>query len=76
MSVTTRPAFSFGDATPIPRPFGPGAPSVRALYDVMPDGRFVGMRPIGDLRPVYQAGEIHIVLNWFEELNARVQPSP
>jgi hypothetical protein len=49
--VLTRPAFAFGDAAPIPRAFGPGAPSVRALYDVLPDGRFVGMRPLGDSTP-------------------------
>ena len=45
-------------------------------YDVLPDGRFVGLidasEPEGS--PASGASEIRVVLNWFEELKARVQP--
>jgi hypothetical protein len=39
-------------------------------YDVDPDGQrflMVSNRPVVDLKP-----QINVVLNWFEELNARV----
>jgi Tol biopolymer transport system component len=45
-------------------------------YDVLPDGRFVGLidasEPEGSL--TNGTSEIRVVLNWFEELKARVQP--
>jgi hypothetical protein len=44
-------------------------------YDVLPDGRFVGLidasEPDGSL--TNGTPEIRVVLNWFEELKARVQ---
>lgn len=70
--VLTHPSFAVGEGAPVVRPFGPGAPSVRALFDVMKDGRFVGMRPAGDFGPIISAPEVQVVLNWFEELEARV----
>jgi dipeptidyl aminopeptidase/acylaminoacyl peptidase len=72
VSVTTQPTFAFGNAVPVPRPFNPGAPSVRALYDITPHGGFVGLIPVGDTEPIYAAPQIQVVLNWFEELTARV----
>ena len=45
-------------------------------YDVLPDGRFAGLidasEPDGSL--TNGTSEIRVVLNWFEELKARVQP--
>jgi Tol biopolymer transport system component len=70
--VTTQPTFGFGNATPLTRKFNPGAPSFRALYDVTPDDRFVGLIPVGDSAPIYSAPTIQVVLNWFEELRLRV----
>jgi serine/threonine-protein kinase len=70
--VTTRPIFSFGEPVTVPRPFSPGSPNVRALFDVMPRGGFVGLNPVGDTAPIYSAPTIQLVLNWFEELKARV----
>jgi hypothetical protein len=47
------------------------------VYDIMPDGRFVGVvdasAPDG-ARAEYAPG-IRVVLNWFEELKARVPPT-
>jgi hypothetical protein len=45
-------------------------------YDVLPDGRFVGLidasEPDGSLTNA--TSEIRVVLNWFEELRPRLQP--
>src|SRR5262249_44043497 len=74
VSATTRPTFAFGRASPVPRTFNWGAPSVRALYDITPNGRFVGVRPVGDTGAIYSAPQIQVVLNWLEELR-RFVPS-
>lgn len=37
-------------------------------YDVAPDGRFIMVKPKVDVSPT----EIHVVLNWFEEVKRRV----
>ena len=68
VNVVMRPAFAFGTAVPLPRQFNPGAPAVRALDDILPDDRFVGMAPIGDSGAIYSAPQIQVVLNWLEEL--------
>jgi hypothetical protein len=71
--VITRPVFAFGAAVPVKRPFSPGAPNYRALFDVLPEGGFVGLNPVGDSSPIYTAPAIQLVLNWFEEVKARVR---
>jgi hypothetical protein len=71
--VITRPVFAFGAAVPVKRPFSPGAPTYRALFDVLPQGGFIGLNPVGDGSPIYTAPAIQLVLNWFEEVNARVR---
>ena len=44
-------------------------------YDVMLDGRFVGLIDASEPDESQTNGtEIRVVLNWFEELKARVQP--
>jgi serine/threonine-protein kinase len=67
VSVTTRPAV------PVPRTFNPGAPAVRALYDITPDGRFVGVVPVGNTGAIYSAAQVEVVLNWVEELKRLVR---
>jgi Tol biopolymer transport system component len=75
VSVTTKPTFAFGNAVAVPRGFAPGAPNSRTLYDMTPSGKFLGLRPVGqvDVRD-FSAPRIELVLNWFEELRARVPP--
>ena len=73
VSVTKKPSFAFGNAVRVPRPFQPGGPSLRTLYDVAPNGKFVGLvAPGGTTPPAGAAPPIQVVLNWFEELRARV----
>jgi serine/threonine-protein kinase len=71
-AVMTTPSFSFGQASPLPRLFMNAPPSVARPYDVTRDKRFLGLRTdVGsDGRPI--APQIHVVLNWFEELTRRV----
>ena len=72
VSVVMRPAFAFGAAVPLPRQFIPGAPAVRAPYDILPDDRFVGVVPVGDSDAIDAAPQIQVVLNWQEELKRLV----
>jgi eukaryotic-like serine/threonine-protein kinase len=78
-AVTTRPTFGFGISIEVPTRFtgtvDGGAVSVRS-FDLMPDGRFIGLYAPGPLSAAAGTAsrqpEIHIVLNWFEELKRLV----
>jgi eukaryotic-like serine/threonine-protein kinase len=70
--VMTQPTVSFGN----PRPVSIGTLVSRGVfereYDITPDGkRFIGVLPVGQPG---SAGtpQINVVVNWFEELKARV----
>jgi serine/threonine protein kinase/Tol biopolymer transport system component len=67
VTVKTEPTFTFTTPAAIPRGFGVSAPSNPRTFDAMPDGRVVGVRVVqsDDGAPPAQ---IHVVLNWFEEL--------
>jgi hypothetical protein len=70
--IQTKPTFSAGvpAAIPVDRFFQSG--SFERQYDVMPDARLLVLQPASTdtgPRPVQQ---IHVVLNWFEELKQRV----
>ena len=69
--VTARPEFGFGNATQVQRPFHPGPPNSRTLFDVAPDGRFLGMFDV-DGPVLAPPREIAVVLNWFQEVRTRV----
>ena len=79
VAVTTQPTFAFGNPTPIPNPIYwlDTAGDASRQYDVAADGqRFVGRIVAGSAGST-DAGaptnaEIQVVLNWFEELKARV----
>ena len=45
--IITRPTFEFGNPLVVPRPFTPGGPNMPTMYDVAPDGRFIGLVPQG-----------------------------
>lgn len=71
--ITTEPSFTFAS----PAVLSAGGlhmtgPAVPRTYDVLPDGRFLGTI-IGKVgADVSIPRQIHVVLNWFEELRARV----
>jgi serine/threonine-protein kinase len=65
--------ITFGVPTTIPAMVtGTGISSARRTYDVLPDGRFIGLIIPGSTAPVGAARQIHVVLNWFEELKRLV----
>jgi serine/threonine-protein kinase len=69
--VQTQPAFVFGNPERLPRPFQGGPPGSRRLFDMMPDGRILAFK--NSLQTVNtQSDEIHVWLNWFEDINRRV----
>jgi hypothetical protein len=68
VTVKTQPTFVFTNPVDVRRGFGISDPSYPRAYDILGDGRIVGVRAIG------QGGSsgIQVVENWFEELRARV----
>jgi Tol biopolymer transport system component len=77
--VTARDGLTFG--VPVTSPFWIIPASSLAqprAYDILPDGRFVGLIDASDPdgSPANGTSEIRVVLNWFEELKARVQSAP
>ena len=73
IGITPSPMFAFGDAVGKPRKFQTGAPSVRRAFDVLPDGSLVGLADLGSRRQhPLSYGQFNVVLNWFDELKARV----
>jgi len=72
VSVSTEPTFAFGKPSAlVARPFGAASTLARRPYDITPDGKFVSAIADGS-GGGSAAEEIRVVLNWFEELRARV----
>jgi serine/threonine-protein kinase len=70
-TITTRPSFSFSPPVLVPRGFFTAGAASQRNYDVMPDGRVLGV--VGAGRTLLTEGrQIHVVLNWPEELKQRV----
>jgi serine/threonine-protein kinase len=73
VSVTTHPTLAFGNAVTVPKLFLMAGAALRTPYDITPDGRLVGRITAGQMEHVRsQADQIQLVLNWFEDLKARV----
>jgi Tol biopolymer transport system component len=74
VSVTTRPTFSFGNPVSVPRPFVERGPASERNNDITRDGkRFLGVVAAGQTASGAPAApQIQVVINWFEELKARV----
>ena len=73
VSVSTKPAFVVGNPSPVPRTMLQRGPQFEVNFDIMPDGKhFVGVTNAGTAAGGSAAPQIEVVLNWFEELKARV----
>ncbi|MEO6212369.1 MAG: protein kinase [Vicinamibacterales bacterium] len=73
VSVTTAPAFGLGNPTQMARAFQGAPPMEQRSYDMAPDGRILGIVGPGQSNSSGQSTQqIHVVLNWFEELKAKV----
>jgi serine/threonine-protein kinase len=73
VTVNTKPTFTFTNPVAVPRGFGIADPAVSRPFDMMSDGRIVGIGTVGQAESESaSAAQIQVVLNWFEELKARV----
>ena len=79
VAVTTQPTLAFGNPVPVAKPafWIDSTNDVARQYDIMPDGqKFVGIIGAGTAGSTetgaHAAPLIQVVLNWFEELKARV----
>jgi dipeptidyl aminopeptidase/acylaminoacyl peptidase len=72
--VTTQPSFAVGEAMPVPRPFQSAGPTSERPFDISRDGQhFLGLIDAAQTQSGTPATpQIQVVLNWFEELKARV----
>jgi len=71
--VKTQPNFTLTNPVVVPRGFGFASPTSPRTFDITPDGRIIGVGTAGQNQsglPV--ASQIQVVLNWFDELKARV----
>ena len=51
------------------------ASSGKRGYDILPDGRFISLLPADNALSGGAPPEMHVVLNWFEELKRLVPPT-
>jgi Tol biopolymer transport system component len=75
VSITTQPNVVFGTpATLQARVTASRLSTETRAYDILPDGRFVGLVGASETEPfpIASSGQLRVVLNWFEELKQRV----
>ena len=70
-SIRTAPAFSVTATVSLPRRFGVAPPGSPRPYDILPDGRIVGVDAAAQVNEA-GAQQLQVVLNWFEEVKRRV----
>jgi serine/threonine-protein kinase len=73
VQYTTQPRFSFTPPVAVPRQFGISGPTTPRTFDFLPNGRMIGVgATVEGPGGVSSLSELRVVLNWFEELKARV----
>jgi hypothetical protein len=70
VTVRTTEPFTFTTPESVPRRFGLAPPANPRPYDILPDGRFVAVDAATQLGEA-RSEQIHVVVNWFEELKGR-----
>jgi serine/threonine-protein kinase len=74
VTITTQPSVVIGKPASLPRGFLVSGTGTPRSYDLLPDGRFIGViDPALTPQAVTGASSQVLVLNWFEELRARVR---
>jgi Tol biopolymer transport system component len=75
VDISTKPSFTFSDPVQVPRgTLIEGGPSTRRNHDVTPEGNILAVVPAGSPNQSTTPlnSDIHVVLNWFTELQQRV----
>jgi eukaryotic-like serine/threonine-protein kinase len=75
VGVSTEPTLTFANSAPVPRPFQLSPPEQRRAYDVTRSGRFVARISPSNQTQRAAGQVIQIVVNWSEELHAKVPVS-
>lgn len=70
--VTTTPNFRIADPELITRSVLDSLEDPVRRFDIAADGRLLGVIGADQAAPGAAVSQIHVVLNWFEELKARV----
>jgi hypothetical protein len=73
VKVATTPTFSFGARSRQPRRVSTGPPTTRRRYDMLSDGRMLGLVAPGDAE--LSGAKINVALNWIDQLHALVPAS-
>jgi Tol biopolymer transport system component len=71
VTINASPTFTFTNPESVPRGFGVAIPGSPRTFDMMADGRFVGVAPRQSQSGSGPA-QIRVVLNWTEELKRLV----
>ena len=76
VNLTTEPTFAFGNPVVLPsgtlQTGGVSAPNAPRRFDMAPDGSIIGTVAADQSSSQLGVLRIEVVLNWFEELKARV----
>jgi Tol biopolymer transport system component len=73
VSISTQPSFAFSSPVSVPMgSFRTLPPNEVRDYDILPDGRLLGVVLPGQTPSGPATQQIQVVLNWFEELKQRV----
>lgn len=73
--IATQPTLTFGNPEPVLRATSvEGDPAEARNYDITPDGKrfIIVVRPEQTQSGLPATEQLHVVMNWFEELKARV----
>ena len=71
VSISADPAFGFTPPAAVTRRFGLAPPGAPRPFDILPDGRFIVVDAV-NLAGNQRSSHIRVVLNWFEELKAKL----
>jgi Tol biopolymer transport system component len=68
---TTESTLTVMKTAAVPRGFGGANPQIPRTFDIMPDGRILGVGTLGS-DSVFGVSQVRVVVNWFDELKASV----
>ena len=72
VTITTAPRFAFTRPELLPPAGLMGPPLMPRNFDIFRDGTFLGLMPAGRTQQPGPPPQVHVVLNWFDELRARM----
>jgi hypothetical protein len=71
VSITTKPSFAHGSPVTAQPGFRVHRDNFMRPYDILPNGKLIGVIADGQAQAGRAAAQIQVVLNWFEEVKQR-----